>query len=520
MVIERRDVPVRPTGSPPEQEGVLLITDVAALTGVPPPQLRSWEQAGLLHPRRAPNAVRVYGIEDVAWARLIKRSLVNPGRRGSLRRLAAQIASGSLQPVPADYAGLAALTAGPASLAVTQHWRAMVDAMEDLVVVCDTGGHMTYANPALQVLLPEAATLPVPVVGDEPAGGVALPPALETLPLRWVARTGTQHHDVPVMLRAPNGIERRTLWTVTPLRTANGAVAGAVGVGRAVRTAPATTPENWLAMATHDLRSPVTNILGRLQLARRATASLRDGLAPPRERAIADELDRHLALAEVSTIDLIHMMETLLTTTAVADGTVTQYLEPDEVTLDLLARQAVEHAQQHTSRHLITLAALSMPLVVAGDRMRLRQVLDNLLENAVKYAPDGGTIAVRLEAVTTPPALPQEPPQDVPAGTGDIPHWVVVRVEDAGLGIAAADVPYVFDRYWRAGGVARHFPGHGLGLSICRAIVAAHGGHIWVEHTEQATHGENEAGGGWHGTVMALILPLAAPPGPFSMAAG
>jgi len=52
-----------------------LIADVAALTGVPPPQLRSWEQAGLIHPRRSPNAVRLYGIEDVARVRLIKRTL-------------------------------------------------------------------------------------------------------------------------------------------------------------------------------------------------------------------------------------------------------------------------------------------------------------------------------------------------------------------------------------------------------------------------------------------------------------
>src|SRR5436309_152007 len=76
-VIEHQDMPALSATPLPEQDAALLIADVAALTGVPPPQLRSWEQAGLLHPRRAPNAIRVYGIEDVARARLIKRSLVN-----------------------------------------------------------------------------------------------------------------------------------------------------------------------------------------------------------------------------------------------------------------------------------------------------------------------------------------------------------------------------------------------------------------------------------------------------------
>ena len=190
----------------PEQDAALLIADVAALTGVPPPQLRSWEQAGLLHPRRAPNAIRVYGIEDVARARLIKRSLVNPGRRGSLRRLAAQIAGGALRPDREDYAGLRTPAAGPVALTEARYWRAVVDAMAELVVVCDTGGRMTYANPALRRLLSPAAAEPprgdeLTAEREQPArspAGAALPAALETLPLRWAARTGTQHRDVPL----------------------------------------------------------------------------------------------------------------------------------------------------------------------------------------------------------------------------------------------------------------------------------------------------------------------------------
>src|SRR5665213_2504755 len=132
----------------------LLIADVAALTGVPPPQLRSWEQAGLIHPRRSPNAIRLYGAEDVARVRLVKRSLINPGRRGSLRRLVKALATGALAPGPEDYEGLVPAATGPAPLAAAQYWSAVVGALADLVVVCDIEGNMTYANEALRTLLP------------------------------------------------------------------------------------------------------------------------------------------------------------------------------------------------------------------------------------------------------------------------------------------------------------------------------------------------------------------------------
>lgn len=514
---QRLEVPLQPAMRD-EQEVNLLIADVATLTGVPPPQLRSWEQAGLLHPRRSPNGIRLYGIEDVARVRLIKRSLVNPGRRGSLRRLATQLAAGALVPAPEDYAGLLGADSTPVPMAAAQYWQAVVDAMADLVVVCDTGGRMTYANPSLRALLSPTDADPhapgeVPALPARASSGAPLPAALEALPLRWAARTGTQHRDVALVLHEPSGAERRTLWTVTPLRDEDGALHGAVGVGRVAPLDP-TSPAEWLAGAAHDLRSPVTNILGRLQLARRAVTALGAGTAATSERQqVPDQLDWHLARAEVSTIDLIRMMDTLLDASAIANGALIQHLEPEGVALDLLAQQAVEHAQQHTTRHVLTLEVATAPLPVAGDRQRLRQVLDNLLANAVKYSPDGGPITVCLEEATSP--LPNPAP-DPRADAGSAPPWVMLRVTDPGLGIPAEAIPYVFDRHWRADGATRDIPGTGLGLYTCRAIVAAHGGHIWVERSVQDVDSDAEEAG-WHGTVMALLLPLAAPSGPIGV---
>ncbi|HVA92402.1 MAG TPA: ATP-binding protein, partial [Chloroflexota bacterium] len=502
---------------PDHLERTLLIADVSALTGVAPPRLRSWEQAGLLHPRRTPNGIRLYGIEDVARVRLLQRTVVNPGRRGSLRRLAAQFADGVLLPAPEDYAGLAASRDAPALLTDSDYWQAVVETMDEFVVVCDLAGQVTAMNRALRAVLPAVDSEP-PVSGtgagdstrpSHSLDGHALPALRQTLPLRWAAHTGTEHREVALLLRGPDRVERRTLWSVIPLRDAGGALHGAVGVGRAEPKEQAMR-EDWLATMAHDLRGPVTTILGRLQLARRAMEGLHSGGTVEVQQKTLGYLDQHLARAELSTNDLIRAMNTMLDASAAAAGALIQHLEPGGVALDLLARQAVDHAQEHTSRHLCTLEAPATSLLVAGDRQRLSQVLENLLANAIKYAPDGGPITLRLEAAANLPPLPSNPAAEIRVDPDAAPRWILARVADTGLGIPTEAVPYVFDRYWRAPGPTQHIPGTGLGLYTCRAIVLAHGGHIWVEKSAQATNDGTEAGA-WHGTVIALVLPLAAP---------
>lgn|GEM_PF-2479324 len=489
----------------PQREIMLLIADVAALTGVPAPQLRSWEAAGVIHPRRSPSATRLYSAEDVAQVRLIKRSLLKPGRRGSLRRIAKELAGGSLTPEPEDFAGIPGV-ATPAVMSDAAYWQAVVSSMGELVIVGDGAGRVTSMNPALRCLLP--VTEPSGSV-DEPArslGGEPLPAVLEALPLRWSALTGTQHRDVMVMLPGVAGSQVHTAWRVSPLRDDSGQAVGAVGVGRIVPQGPALLPEDWLAVAAHDLRNPVTTILGRLQLARRASAVLHGPEAPAAQR-----LNDHLAMAQRSTEDLIRIMDTVLDASAATSGMLIGHLEPEGIDLGQLAQQTVERAQQQASHHSFSLEVHGGPLHVAGDRIRLQQVLHNLLANAMKYSPDGGAIQVKLEVS----AEPQAPLPDESLTSGTTPDaaagWVWVRVADNGLGIPVESVPHVFERYWRVADATHRISGTGLGLYVCRAIVAAHGGHIWVERTVAEAEVPN---GDWHGTVIALVLPLFSTPGP------
>jgi len=125
-----------------------------------------------------------------------------------------------------------------------------------------------------------------------------------------------------------------------------------------------------------------------------------------------------------------------------------------------ILRQAVEMflplAARNAQELLCPLPARSAPVLC--DRERIHQVLSNLVGNALKFSPVGGTI--RLLA--------------------DIgPDQVEFSVQDGDPGIDGADLPHIFDRYWQPGGQKRH--GHGLGLAIAQGIVHAHGGRIWAE---------------------------------------
>jgi signal transduction histidine kinase len=127
------------------------------------------------------------------------------------------------------------------------------------------------------------------------------------------------------------------------------------------------------------------------------------------------------------------------------------------VDLAALAREVCARPRSERHRCLVDATA---PVVGEYDGARLRQLLENLLENAVKYSPAGTDVAVRVWA------------EDGAAR---------LAVSDAGIGIPADDLPRVFDRFHRGANVDdRRFAGMGLGLFICRAIAEQQGGRIWA----------------------------------------
>jgi signal transduction histidine kinase len=214
----------------------------------------------------------------------------------------------------------------------------------------------------------------------------------------------------------------------------------------------------------HELRTPLTNIRGYLE-------ALQDGVVEP-ERHIIDSLHEEAML-------LNHLVDDLQDLSLAEAGHLK--LEPQPVALADVVDRAVEAVRPRTEAEGITLQIdLPEDLLLDIDPQRIGQVLRNLLENALAHTPSGGEVAVSAHA-----ACPE------PSGAlslskgrrGD--QWVEVSVRDTGAGIAAEDLPYVFERFYRADkSRSRATGGAGLGLAIARQLVEAHGGRIWVESTE------------------------------------
>ncbi len=204
------------------------------------------------------------------------------------------------------------------------------------------------------------------------------------------------------------------------------------------------------AMATlsHELRTPLASIKGYV------TALLLDEVEWPDEKR-----REFLRLIDEECDDLLAMIGDMLDSALIDVGHLE--IEPEPLRLLHLAREVSEDMQRHTALHrLVADFPAAFPLVDADPR-RIRQVLRNVLDNAIKYSPDGGLVVIRGEARSAD---------------------VVISVSDQGVGIAPENLIPLFEKYFRVKSpTGFHVPGTGLGLPVARAIVEAHGGRMWAE---------------------------------------
>lgn len=235
--------------------------------------------------------------------------------------------------------------------------------------------------------------------------------------------------------------------------------------------------DRFLSIAAHELRTPVTSMRAYAQLARRQ----RD-----RGALTAALAESTLAAIERGTARLNTLVDDLLDVARLQAGQLRIERAPLEL-VGLLDRVVGEARSQLPAELRLTLAVAVPDYQICGDAGRLEQVLGNLLENARKYSPDGGTIAVALRG-------------DERGAT------IAVRDEGLGLGVGEAQAIFIpFNRTEEA--LRRQIQGLGLGLAICRAIVEEHGGTL-----------EATSAGYGHGTTFTLWLP--APPDAVDMPTG
>jgi signal transduction histidine kinase len=158
--------------------------------------------------------------------------------------------------------------------------------------------------------------------------------------------------------------------------------------------------------------------------------------------------------------------------------------------LVMLVRQVGEQMRAAAEHHAFQFEPSVDSLVGDWDGLRLEQVVFNLLENAQKYSPRGGTITVRVgkEKISSVIRRSVGSQGDLPAVASHATEgaeWAVVAISDEGIGIPKESEKHLFDRFYRAANAkGRAETGLGLGLYICHEVVVQHGGTIWVESTE------------------------------------
>jgi PAS domain S-box-containing protein len=268
-----------------------------------------------------------------------------------------------------------------------------------------------------------------------------------------------------VHLRRRDGVYRWFLTRAMPVRDAQGSILRWVGTNtditehkegelererllaleqaaRAQAERATKARDEVLAIVAHDLRNPIQTISMCASVLTQA--------------ADQDNRQRLAGIIERSTGEMERLISDLLDVARIESGTFS--ILKERVDVGALLADAVEQFEPQALVRRVSLASdVGEVVPVMADRLRLLQVLSNLLDNAVKFTPEGGSIRVRGRAID---------------------GAVQISVEDSGKGISAENLPHIFDRFWQANRASR--AGAGLGLAICKGIVEAHGGRIWA----------------------------------------
>ena len=206
-----------------------------------------------------------------------------------------------------------------------------------------------------------------------------------------------------------------------------------------------------ITMVSHEVRTPLASVLGFTRLLL--------------EREVSDaERQRYLEIVDAEATRLAGLVSDFLDARLIEEGQFALRREPFD--LGALVREQAELTLAHDDAHELALQLPDEPLRVDGDRARLAQVVGNVLSNAVKYSPGGGTITVGARA-----------------SSGVARVWVA----DQGDGIPPEHREELFEPFYRGGAAAAGIPGTGLGLAVSRRIVEAHEGRIGFDPLEHGT---------------------------------
>jgi signal transduction histidine kinase len=330
-----------------------------------------------------------------------------------------------------------------------QKFDTILTSIEDGVIILDEKKNILLINPAVRRAF--GIWKDESVVG-KPVLEVITHPELAAL-ISGGAGTGLLHHEIMF----DDGRALTAQYTLIP------AVGSAITMQDITYLKQIDRLKNeFVSTVSHDLRSPLTAILGYVDLLERV------GPMNDQQR----EFVKRVQVSVQSITSLVNDLLELGRIEAGLDG------QKEIVPIEGIIRYALENfASQIAEKNLVVKTDFpAEPPPLRGNPIRLRQMLDNLVGNAIKYTPSGGKVNIEVETHSS---------------------QVILRVEDSGPGIPPAEQAHIFEKFYRASNVPKGVGGSGLGLAIVKSIVDNHRGRIWVE----SVLGQ--------GSTFTVVLPLA-----------
>lgn len=305
--------------------------------------------------------------------------------------------------------------------------------------------------------------------------------AHEVVQRPWGSADDSEERNVVTELELGGARRRFIRHQKLPVRDADGDVYAQLAVFHDVTNERelAQLRDDYTGMLVHDMRAPLTSIMNGIVMVQR-------GLCGP----VNEPQNELLSIAHQGSQTMLELVNNLLDISKMEEGRMAIDIEP--LVPYTLVDQAIERLDASARSRKVTIEqqlALGLDPIEA-DRDKLIRIIQNLLDNAMKFSPTGGVVTIGVHCYTSESPIPAGVPVHPPFQQGD---WMIFWVQDRGPGIPAAYHERIFEKFGQVRG--RRARGTGLGLTFCKLAVEAHHGRIWLESSEG------------NGSVFAFALP-------------
>lgn len=352
-----------------------------------------------------------------------------------------------------------------------------IDSLYAGLLMVNTQGHLVQINPSARAILGIPTDVPL---NDVPFEQATSDVRVRSILARALANGGAEVAEEIAFPLPDAGLEeqfRERVYQVqcAPVRDDDGAPAGIVAIFNDITEIRSVERMKtaFISTVSHELRTPLTSIKGFIST-----------LLADNEGYYDDATRREFYGIIDSECDRLHrLIKDLLDISRIEQGRAMQ-MNWEQVDLVQLTEKVLAAQRAYAKEHVLTLDFSPEFLPIEADPDKMDQILTNLVNNAIKYSPQGGNVRVigRIIAAST---------------QGEHPQSVAVRVSDEGMGIPREHLPKIFDRFYRVDNRDnREIGGTGIGLALVKALVEGHGGTVTVE---------SEPGSG---TTFTVVLPV------------